>query len=174
MKNGTDLLAPRARTTGLVVRELDDELLIYDLRTDRAHCLNHTARLVWKHCTGEVTVAQMTLLLERELAAPVAEDVVWQALFQLGNDDLLEEQVSRPVSAAGVSRRDMLLRVGAGAAVALPMIASITAPTAAYAASCGVTCTNNTNCSTFAHCTKCTNSNGQCNSNNQGGCTCKP
>ena len=30
MKDGTEMLAPRARSAGLVVRDLDEELLIYD------------------------------------------------------------------------------------------------------------------------------------------------
>ena len=42
-------MKPRARTEGLVVTELPDELLVYDLERHRAHCLNPTAALVFKH-----------------------------------------------------------------------------------------------------------------------------
>ena len=33
-------------------RPLDDELLVYDARTHRGHCLNQTAAAVWKACDG--------------------------------------------------------------------------------------------------------------------------
>ena len=41
-------LLPRAHTDGLVIKELPNETLVYDLKTDEAHCLNQTAALVWK------------------------------------------------------------------------------------------------------------------------------
>ena len=44
MKNSAKL--PHARTKDLVIRELGDETLIYDLANDRAHCLNETAAFV--------------------------------------------------------------------------------------------------------------------------------
>ena len=31
---------PVARQKDLIVRELSDEVLVYDLNTDKAHCLN--------------------------------------------------------------------------------------------------------------------------------------
>src|SRR2546423_15689116 len=42
--------APRARDARLVIQELPDELLVYDLERHRAHSLNRTAALVWRHC----------------------------------------------------------------------------------------------------------------------------
>jgi hypothetical protein len=35
---------PRAREAGFIVRELEDETLVYDADTDRAHCLNQNSR----------------------------------------------------------------------------------------------------------------------------------
>ncbi len=43
---------PVARHKNLIVKELPDETLIYDLDSDKAHCLNQTAALVWKNCDG--------------------------------------------------------------------------------------------------------------------------
>ena len=43
---------PVARQNALVMQDVDDELLIYDLQTDKAHCLNRSAVLVWKLCDG--------------------------------------------------------------------------------------------------------------------------
>ncbi|MBV9278705.1 MAG: hypothetical protein JOZ41_01360, partial [Chloroflexi bacterium] len=53
MDGNVELLAPRARKNGLIVRELEDEVLVYDLERHRAHCLNRAAGLVWKHADGE-------------------------------------------------------------------------------------------------------------------------
>ena len=40
---------PRARKDGLVIKELVNETLVYDLERDEAQCLNQTAPLVWKY-----------------------------------------------------------------------------------------------------------------------------
>ena len=125
---------PTARKEKLVVRELPDEVLVYDLDRHEAHCLNHTAALVWKHCDGRKTVGDMARLLEKEFTVPVAEEVVWLALEQLEKLHLLREQVVWPAGEARVSRRE-LVRKYLPAALALPVIMSITAPTAQAQAS---------------------------------------
>lgn len=43
---------PAVRHEGLIVQELSDEVLIYDLDRDKAHCLNPTADL-----SGSVAMA---------------------------------------------------------------------------------------------------------------------
>ena len=43
----TRALMPRARQDELVVEELQDETLVYDLKRHKARCLNRTAALVW-------------------------------------------------------------------------------------------------------------------------------
>lgn len=135
MSNERQLL-PLARTDSLVVKELQDEVLVYDLERHKAHCLNQASALVWKHCDGKTTVAEMTRLLERELGTLVDDDVVWLALSQLRRFHLLGE--SNTVGMMKVSRRD-LVRKYLPAALALPVILSIAAPTAAQAGSqpCG-------------------------------------
>jgi hypothetical protein len=78
----------------------------------------------------------------------VPEEFVWLALEQLGGDGLLEARVRRPPALAGLSRRELIRRVGL-AAVALPAVASIVAPTPADAASClpqGAACNETAQC----------------------------
>jgi hypothetical protein len=120
---------PRARKEGLLVQELSDEVLVYDLECDKAHCLNPTAALVWKHCDGRTSVEQITRLLEKSLGTIVDEDVVWCALNQLEKDKLLGDKVAWPMGMERISRRTLIRRVGM-AAVLLPLITTITAPTA--------------------------------------------
>ena len=41
----TELMLPEARQDGLVIEELLEEILVYDLKRHRAYCLNRTAAL---------------------------------------------------------------------------------------------------------------------------------
>jgi hypothetical protein len=133
----TRALMPRARQNELVVEELPDETLVYDLKRHKARCLNRTAALVWQHCDGQTSVAHVAALLEEQLATPTDEAVVWMALDRLGRAHLLSEPVTLPADRAQYSRREVLrtLRRVAGISL-LPVVASIVAPRAAAAASC--------------------------------------
>lgn len=131
---------PTTRRDGLIVRELDDETLVYDLERNDVHCLNPTAALVWKHCDGRLTVAEITKRVEDELQATVDEQVVWLALAQLRRKRLLTERIPRARSTPGISRREMAHRLAQAMVIALPLITTIVAPTPASAGS--VDCTN--------------------------------
>ena len=134
----TRALMPRARQDELVVEELQDETLVYDLTRHKAHCLNRTAALVWRHCDGQTNVAEVAALLEEQSAAPADEAVVWMALDRLGRAHLLSEPVTLPADKTQYSRRKMLrtLRRVAGISLLLPVIESIVAPLAAAQGSC--------------------------------------
>jgi coenzyme PQQ synthesis protein D (PqqD) len=127
---------PLARKERLVIKELDDEVLVYDVDSDKAHCLNQTAARVWKNCDGKRTVAQLRLLMEKEADSSVPEEIVWLALDQLEQFKLLNVHVSRPSHLAGMSRRQLMRKLVIAAAVSIPVITSIIVPTAAQAASC--------------------------------------
>ena len=126
---------PQARIDGLVIRELDDETLVYDTERDKAHCLNRTAALVWKLCDGKTNAREAARSLGREFSVPVDEDIVWLAVKQLERFHLIEPGLKSP----SVSRRDLVLKY-APASLALPVIMSITAPTPAGTSS--PTCAN--------------------------------
>jgi hypothetical protein len=128
---------PIARNNGLVVQEAAGETLIYDVNSNKAHCLNATAAFVWKVCDGNNSVADINNLMEKEFGTPVHEDLIWLAIDQLGKDNLLENIVESKVS--GLSRRDVIKRIGLASVVALPVVASLVAPTSALAVSCSGT-----------------------------------
>ena len=134
----TRTLMPRARQDKLVVEELPDETLVYDLKRHKARCLNRTAALVWQHCDGQTTVPKLAALLEEQLPTPTDEAVVWMALDRLGRAHLLSEPVTLPADRAQYSRREVLrtLRRVAGISLLLPVIESIVAPLAAAQGSC--------------------------------------
>jgi hypothetical protein len=123
---------PRARKDGLVIKELTNETLVYDLERDEAHCLNQTAALVWKGCDGKTTIAKMAGLLQNQLDTAVNADVVWLAVKQLRDFHLVESYDEDTVAVPSVSRRNLVLKY-APAALVLPLIMSISAPTAAQA-----------------------------------------
>lgn len=127
---------PRARTDNLVIRELDDETLVYDMERDEARCLNHAAALVWQQCDGKTTAAQAARFLQNKLDVKVDTDLVWLAVKQLKRFHLVEATAKAP----SVSRRDLVLKYAPAALVLLPVIVSITSPVPAQAASCGGPC----------------------------------
>jgi hypothetical protein len=127
-----------ARNEQVVVRELTDEVLVYDLTRHRAHCLNRTAAFVWNHCDGETTVNEIARLMGEEWDTPVSEDIVWFALDKLGKADLLQERIKMPQ--AGMSRRSAVRQMGLGALLAIPVVMSVVSPTPAAAASVPVVC----------------------------------
>jgi hypothetical protein len=124
---------PRARRRKLVVRELADETLVYDVKGHRAHCLNRTAALVWGLCDGERTVPGIAREAGERLAARVPEKLVRLALGQLADRGLLAPGGPGPAGAP-LSRR-ALMKLGLAAAVALPLVTSIISPTPAMAQS---------------------------------------
>ena len=131
----TDRL-PLSRTDNLVVRELDDETLVYDMERDEAHCLNHTAALVWQQCDGKTTAVQAARILQNQFKVKVDTDLVWLAVKQLRRFHLVEATNKTP----SVSRRDLVLKYAPAALVLLPVIISITSPAPAQAASCSGPC----------------------------------
>lgn len=141
---------PQARRSGLIVREVDGEVLIYDQERDKAHCLNHTAAKVWKYCNGQTTVAEACSSLSRDLKSPVDEKLIWYALDQFSTDHLLGDKIELPpFMAAGMNRRQVVRALGLAALVAAPLVTSIVAPTPAQAATCrptGASCTDPTQC----------------------------
>mgnify|MGYP000055957366 CR=1 FL=1 len=145
---------PMARKDGLVIQEMPDELLVYDLDTNKAHCLNTTASSVWKACDGKNSIADIANMFE---GSNGSEDLVWLAIDQLQSNDLLEKEQELDVN--GRTRRDLIKKVGFASVIALPVVASLTAPSSALAAaSCNcvadgdcttqVTCASTTNCDT--------------------------
>lgn len=149
MNRFADSCAPKARHEDLLIEELGDETLVYDMRTHKAHCLNRTSALVWNRCDGNSTVNEMTRALEQELRTPVSLEVIWLALEQLSKARLLSDRLPSAVPQQAMTRRSVIRKIGFGAAVALPLVTSILAPTTAEASTCRAflqPCTSNSQC----------------------------
>ena len=144
---------PVARLNDVVVQELREEVLVYNLQNNRALCLNQMSALVWQNCDGIKSPAQIASMLESALKVPVNEVAVRFAIQEL----IVHELLSRPASpnaVAEISRRDLVKTLGAAAAVTLPVIFAVVAPAAAQAASTsscvqtGGACTSTAQCCT--------------------------
>ena len=142
---------PLARRERLLIEDLSDEVLVYDLDRKKAHCLNQTAALIWNHCDGKTSLEEMAVILQQRSEVKVDHDVVWYGLDQLRRARLIEESVAMPNGTSKVSRRDLIRTLGL--AVSIPTVVSILAPKASAALSCVVACAVPGNC--VAPCTTC-------------------
>lgn len=133
---------PIARKAGLVVQEVPDEVLVYDLDTNKAHCLNKTAAAVWRFCDGKTSVREIAQFLSSESGTNVDSDLVWLAIDQLNESALLETQAETKFQ--GQSRREAIRKIGIASMIALPIVASLVAPKSAMA-STSCRCDNGTN-----------------------------
>lgn len=148
MKSEVMEFLPKARQEKIVIKQIADEVLVYDCARDKAHCLNPSAAAVWQRCDGQTTVSEIARLIATD-SEPVNESIVWLALGELHRSHLLEEPQGLPQAMLGMSRREAVRRIGLGAAIALPLVASITAPTTVQAGSCKH---NNSTCGTNSEC----------------------
>lgn len=145
---------PVRRLEDVVIEALDDEVLVYDLQRNKAHCLNGTSAQVWNAIDGDRSVASMAAELGDSFPDQDADAIVWHALVQLSERRLLVGDLPEGAPARGdlaSSRRELFRKaamVGA-AVVAVPVIRSIVAPDAAQAATClnpGAGCASSAQC----------------------------
>lgn len=140
---------PLSRQRDLLTRELENEVLIYDLEIDKAFSLNQTSSLVWLACDGKKNISQITESVSAKLKSPATEDLIWFTIDELKKLNLIENGEQLPSAFNGISRREVIKKVGLGTMVALPVIASLSAPKAANAASVlvgfGEACTGSAN-----------------------------
>ena len=125
---------PIARSEDLIVERLDDEVLVYDLLTEKYHALNETSAALWELCDGSRSVEDLATFVGADDPS-TGQRVVWLALKQLSERRLLLEPAEIP---EGTSRRELLRRVAIAGAVVLsvPLVRSINAPAAAQSATC--------------------------------------
>lgn len=146
-----------ARTTGaaepgsgLIVRRIGEEAVVYDPATYRAHCLNRTARLVFERGEGAEEIVAAEIAPELGLTHAEALTAV-----RLGRRQLALAGLRDPFAdgAPARSRRRLLRRLMA--ASLLPLVESVVAPSPADAQSCvprGSPCTSSSQCCPEAPC----------------------
>jgi hypothetical protein len=130
----------------VIVSELEQEVLVYDLDKHHAHCLSLPAYQVFRSCDGTRDQGDLAAFLKVELS-----------LVERTIDDLVRAGLVIPPRghARHFGRRRAMKQIAltAGLSVAVPMVWSIAAPSVAEAAS--------VNCPTKP---------SGCKANNQGSC----
>jgi hypothetical protein len=119
---------PIAINRNIVVQHVGKELLIYNLITNKAFCLNETSRIVFESCDG------VTSFEDLKRKYKFTDDLIYFALDELNKENLLEGGAYKS-PLAGLSRRQVIRRTGLAAMAVLPVVAGLIAPTAANAQS---------------------------------------
>ena len=128
-------ICPKSRTDNVVVQETNEEVLVYDLDSNKAVCLNVTAAIVWKLCDGKRTASEIAEEVSRQLKKPVTDELIWLAIDQLKAENLLSNGEAIETSFNGLTRREIIRKVGIASMIALPLVSSIVAPKAVAAQS---------------------------------------
>lgn len=133
---------PQSRQQNIVVQELKGELLIYDLSLNKAFCLNQSSAVVWQLCDGEKSIPEIAKIVGGKLKSEINDDFIWLALDRLKKENLIANPEEISSNFNGLSRRQVIKRIGFSSMVALPLITSLVAPSAVHAQSgtCGGTC----------------------------------
>jgi Coenzyme PQQ synthesis protein D (PqqD) len=113
---------------GLTIREIGEELVVYDARHRRAHCVNKMAAPILQACDGTRTVDQIAVLLSDELGIDERTELVSATLQELSQADLLTAAITPPGD-LNRSRRN-LLHKAAVIGFTFPVIESIIAQSA--------------------------------------------
>jgi Coenzyme PQQ synthesis protein D (PqqD) len=130
---------PQKIQQNIIIQQVGDELLLYDEVRHQAFCLNPVCASVWTLCDGENSISAIAQAATSQLNVTVDEQIAMLALQELRRDGLvkpLHEAIAIPT----ISRRDLVQRLGASAAILIPVVVAIAAPTAAQAYSGCVDC----------------------------------
>ena len=122
---------PLARSEGLVTERFDDELVVYDQRSQTGHSLSADVASVWGRCDGRRSCNE----LARELG--LDQQLVARSIQELESCGLLEGPAA--LRAPGYSRRQAMVRMAkvGGVAISAPLIYSVAiAPATAAASTC--------------------------------------
>ncbi len=159
---------PISRKNNIVIQAVENETLIYDLAKDKVYCLNETSAMIWQECDGKKSVREISQSLSNKLKTNFSEDLVWLALNQFRTGQLIEKNVDLITPFDGLSRREIVKRIGFASMIALPVISTILAPTAVNAQSVACGCTGSASMRAFSPGCSC-GSNADCCSNVCGG-----
>jgi hypothetical protein len=122
------------RAEGLLVEQVNDEIVVFDTVSREAHCLSPLAAVVFEHSNGRISHEGLAALASERLGEPVDVTTVENTLAQLDERKLLDAD-------PGMTRRRMIGRsaVVGGAVFAAPLITSVVPPAAAAgsSATCG-------------------------------------
>jgi hypothetical protein len=126
-----------ARKTGLLVRDVGDETIVYDREGDTFKRLNASAATAFRRCQEGASLGDIAQALADELDLPLDEELAQLAVSELMDAGLITGDTDEVPLPTRLSRRTVVKRVSAGAVVAVmvPVVESMVAPQPAYAQS---------------------------------------
>lgn len=123
-----ETVLPRSNAERLIIKELPNETLVYDVENNRAFCLNEMARSVFNKCDGKTTFEEVIMSLGN-----VSDESLLLAINELNKAGLLKTESELPV-VDSVSRRKMI-KAAMTIGIAIPVVTSLVVPTAVNAQS---------------------------------------
>jgi hypothetical protein len=121
---------PRAKAN-LLIEELPEETLVYDVDEHRAHCLNPTAAFLLEQADGTRDEVELARLASEAYGETASVEVIQVGLERLARSGLVEWHGESPAP-SGPSRREVLRKL-ATVGLAIPAVMTILSPTAASA-----------------------------------------
>ncbi len=131
-------MKPKARNNKILIQEIENEVLIYDLTNNKVFNLNKTAALVWRNCNGTNSVE----IISENTNFPV--NLILLTIDELQKYNLFEEEFVTNLPTDKSNRRKLLMQFAA-TAFALPAIITLVAPKSINAQS-GLVCKRNNGC----------------------------
>jgi hypothetical protein len=117
------------RRDELIVRDVGAETIVYDLRTNCAHCLGRTAGAVWRTWDGRSGLSETARRGSQALGEPLDEASVRLVLRRLYQAGLIERPAwdsdSSHKTRRALGRRVALRGVGVAAGLAVLSIAAV-------------------------------------------------
>lgn len=119
-----------------LVQEFENELIVYDQDEHKVYHLNAAAAEAWRLCEECNSISELTQKLAKKTGLPADEEVAFLALSELRDAQLIEGSLGGGERV--ISRRQLNESLGR-AAIALPAVVAMLAPTAAMAQSATTT-----------------------------------
>ena len=122
--------SPKARSAGLDIEDLNDEIVVYDRTSDQVHLLSASTAKIWRLCDGKRRTVDIVDELEGQEASLIAVD---GALSELEAFELLDlsEEADASQAPVNLSRRSLLTHAAGASAFAAVTIVTLEAPLAA-------------------------------------------
>lgn len=161
-QSNKDLLykAPKFRTNEIVMQEVDEETLVYDLVSNKAHKLSETLTIIWKHCDRETSVIDLSNILSDKLKMKINEDFIILAISELEKAELFSKSLN--FDHEKISRRKILCKYELPT-ILMPLVVSIVAPQISQVADFSGACSSPAQCC-----------NGRCGFDQFGNIACCP
>lgn len=116
------------RKSTVVTEAVGDGLAVFDPQQQQSYLLNATSALVFQHCDGQTTPAQMTTLLRQKFNLPQAqaEQLTWLSLTELEQAHLLQNKVPTTQAPRPVLTRRQLLSTMVTVGLSLALLPIVT------------------------------------------------